>query len=226
MREKLLIQFLNEIEPTLDELYIVGDLFDFWCEYNTTIPKGFVRILGKLADLSDKGIAIKFFTGNHDMWMNGYFEKELNIPVYHKPISVAIGDKQFLIGHGDGLGPGDKGYKRLKKIFRNPFCQWLFRLIHPDIGIGIASYFSKRSRYANGEQLEKFESEEDEWLFQYAKRRLEHAHFDYFIFGHRHLPLDLKISENSRYVNLGDWLNYNSYAVFNGENLELKYYKP
>ncbi len=224
-RERLLLKFLTEIEHNAKELYIVGDLFDAWIEYKYAVPKGFVRVLGKLAELRDKGLPIHFFTGNHDLWMNGYFQEELDIPVYDEPITITLGDKKVLVGHGDGLGPNDKGYKRMKKIFRNPTCQWLFRQLHPDIGIRLASYFSRRSRYGGGEQLEKFEGAEKEWLYQYCQRKLETEQFDYFVFGHRHLPLDLELKGNSRYINLGDWLHYNTYAVFNGASLELKYYK-
>jgi len=226
VREKLLVKWLDEINPQAEEIYIVGDLFDFWFEYSRAIPKGFTRILGKLAELSDAGIPIHFFTGNHDVWMKGYFEKELNIPVYHNPVEKVIKGKKFYIAHGDGLGPGDYGYKMLKSVFRNSFCQWMFKWLHPDIGIRIADYWSKRSRYvsANGE-IEPFLGENKEWLMIYSRELLTKTHYDFLIFGHRHLVLDKPLGNGSRFINLGDWINYFTYAEFDGNSFELKYYK-
>ena len=224
-REKRLVKFLDQIAEDAAAIFVVGDLFDFWYEYKSVVPKGFVRILGKLASLTDNGIPIYFFVGNHDMWMSGYFEKELNIPVYFKEMPFEFNGKKFLIGHGDGLGPGDHGYKFIKKIFRNRVCQWFFGIIHPSIGIGLANYLSRKSRAATGQTDEHFLGEENEWLITYCKDVLQHQYFDYFIFGHRHLPIDFALPTSSRYINLGDWLRYDSYAVFDGEKLELKYYK-
>ncbi|MEX2589188.1 MAG: UDP-2,3-diacylglucosamine diphosphatase [Chitinophagales bacterium] len=224
-REIKLVQWFEHHETQAAAFYILGDLFDFWFEYSEVVPKGYVRILGKLADLRDKGIPVYFFTGNHDLWMFGYFEKELDIPVYKAPQRLEINNKKFLIGHGDGLGPEDHGFKRMKKIFTHPYCQKLFSFLHPDIGIKIANFWSRRSRLSNGEiPLETFNGKENEWLYCYADKKLEEEYFDYFIFGHRHLPLDLKVKNKSQYINLGDWLNYYSYAEFDGENLTLKYY--
>jgi len=223
-REKRIVQFLDGIKNDAKEIFIVGDLFDFWFEYKTVVPKGYIRILGKLAELTDAGIPIHFFVGNHDMWMRNYFQSELNIPVYFEPTSFEFSGKKFLIGHGDGLGPGDEGYKFLKKIFRNKICQSLFGIIPPVIGLGIANYFSKKSRIAASREPERFLGEENEWLIVYAKEVLKKEPYDYFIFGHRHLPIDFELNEKSRYINLGEWINYNSYAVFDGQNLELKYF--
>lgn len=223
-REKRLVKFLDHVAEDAAAIFVVGDLFDFWYEYKSVVPKGFVRILGKLATLTDSGIPIYFFVGNHDMWMNGYFEKELNIPVYFKEMPFEFNGKKFLIGHGDGLGPGDHGYKFIKKIFRNPVCQWLFGIIHPSIGIGLANYLSRKSRAATGQTDEHFLGEENEWLITYCKDVLQQQHFDYFIFGHRHLPIDFALPKSSRYINLGDWLRYDSYAVFDGENIQLQYF--
>lgn len=225
VREKRILQWLEMVEKDAQHIFLVGDIFDFWFEYKHAIPKGYTRLLGKLAQLTDKGIGISVFIGNHDMWMNGYFEEELNIPVYYEPQTYTLGTKSFYIGHGDGLGPGDHGYKFLKKIFRNPVCRWMFSAIHPSWGISLANYFSRKSRAKTGMELEKFLGEENEWLAIYSKEQLQLQHFDYFIFGHRHLPLDIKLAENSRYINLGDWINYFSYAVFDGTNVELKYFK-
>ncbi len=225
-REKRIVRFLSEIKEDAAAIFIVGDLFDFWYEYKKVVPKGFVRILGKLAELTDSGIPLYFFVGNHDMWMDGYFEKELNIPVFYEPQHFEFNGRQFLVGHGDGLGPGDEGYKFLKKIFRNKMCQWLFGILPPYIGMGIAHHFSKSSRAATGEDDARFLGEDKEWLISYCRDMLQQKHYDFFIFGHRHLPIDFRLNDNSRYINLGDWIRYNSYAVFDGQSLELKYYQP
>jgi UDP-2,3-diacylglucosamine hydrolase len=225
-REKRVVKFLDKTIEDAACIFIVGDLFDFWYEYRTVVPKGYVRILGKMATITDSGIPIYFFVGNHDMWMKGYFEKEMNIPVYFEPKEFEFNNKKFLIGHGDGLGPGDHGYKFIKKIFRSKFCQALFGLLPPAVGVGLANFLSSRSRAKTGQIDEKFLGEENEWLISYSKEVLQQQHYDYFIFGHRHLPIDFSLQNNSRYINLGDWIRYNSYAVFDGINLELKNYQP
>ncbi|MEO6406345.1 MAG: UDP-2,3-diacylglucosamine diphosphatase [Ferruginibacter sp.] len=224
LREKNIIRFLDEIEAEASEIFILGDLFDFWYEYKHVVPKGYVRILGKLASLSDKGIQLHFFVGNHDMWMRNYFQQELNMKVYHEPQEFVREGKRFLIGHGDGLGPGDKGYKFIKKIFRNPVAKWMFGMLPPSVGMGIAHFFSRKSRAQTGQTDETFLGEDKEWLVSYCKEKLKQTHFDFFIFGHRHLPLDIKLSDKSRYINLGDWIKYNSYAFFDGANISLLYY--
>jgi UDP-2,3-diacylglucosamine hydrolase len=225
LREKKIIRFLDEIKEDASHIFIVGDLFDFWYEYKKVVPKGYVRILGKLAELTDRGIKMFFFVGNHDMWMKDYFQKELNIPVYYEAAPFEFSGKKFLIGHGDGLGPGDQGYKMIRKIFRNPVCQWVFGILPPNLGMGIAHFFSRKSRAQTGKTDEVFLGEDKEWLVVHCKEVLKAQQFDYFIFGHRHLPLDISLGENSRYINLGDWIKYFSYAVFDGNSLQLLYYK-
>lgn len=220
-REKRIVSFLESIKKETAVLFIVGDLFDFWFEYRKVIPKGYVRILGKLAELRDAGIEIHFFVGNHDMWMSGYFEQELNIPVYYEPKLFEFNGKRFLVGHGDGLGPGDYGYKLLKKIFRNPICKWLFSLLPPFFGIGLASVMSKGSRSVTGETDAQFLGEDKEWLIIYCREQLKQDSYDYFVFGHRHLPIDFQLSPASRYINLGDWIRYYTYAVFDGTSMTL-----
>jgi UDP-2,3-diacylglucosamine hydrolase len=223
-REKRLVQFLDEIKNDAGEIFLVGDMFDFWYEYKKVVPKGYVRLLGKLAELSDAGVQLHFFVGNHDMWMKEYFQQELNMPVYYEPKEFERSGKKFLIGHGDGLGPGDHGYKRLKKIFRNPACQWLFGVLPPVIGVGLANYLSRRSRAQTGSAEEIFLGEDKEWLIIYCKDVLQKENFDFFVFGHRHLAIDYRLSKDSRYINLGDWIRYFTYAVFDGEKMELKSY--
>ena len=226
IREKLIVKWLDEIKVDAEEIYLMGDMFDFWYEYRHTAPKGFIRFLGKLAEIADSGIPITFFTGNHDMWMFEYLPKEIGVTIYREPIERTFNGKKFFLGHGDGLGPGDHGYKFIKKVFANKVCQWLFARIHPNFGMGMAHYWSHKSRASNGgENEEKFVGIDHEWLAIYAKEVLQKQYFDYFIFGHRHLPLNLQLTDKSTYINLGEWVTYNSYAVFDGNELQLKYYK-
>ena len=225
IREQKFVQWLDEIKADAEVLFLVGDLFDFWFEYKTVVPKGFVRVLGKLAELRDSGIEIHFFVGNHDLWMDDYFEKELNIPVYHEPKEFTFNNKTFLIGHGDGLGPGDFGFKRMKKVFTHPISKWLYRWLHPDIGVALAQHLSVKNKLISGEEDVVFLGEENEWLVQYSKEVLQTKHFNYFVFGHRHLPMTLEIGENSEYVNLGDWISYFTYGVFDGENFNILNFK-
>lgn len=223
-REERIVSWLNFIEPTCAELFLMGDVFDFWFEYTMVIPKGFIRLQGKLAQMADSGIKIYFFKGNHDMWVNDYFTKEIGIEIISDELIIERNGKKFYLHHGDGLGPGDGKYKFLRKIFRNHFCQWLFSILPPRIGLFIANGWSGNSRIASNKK-EVFLGNENEWLAIFAKEQLEKEHFDYFIFGHRHLPLDIQLNETSRYVNIGEWINYNSYGVFDGEDLSLSYYK-
>jgi len=215
-REIKFVKWLDEIKEDAAAIFLLGDLFDFWFEYKHVVPKGFVRTLGKLAEIRDSGIPVYFFVGNHDLWMKDYFQKELNIEVFRKPQEFEFNNKKFLIGHGDGLGPGDQGYKRMKKIFKNPFSQWLYRWLHPDLGVPLGQYFSVKNKAISGEEDIEFQGEEKEWLIQYCRRKLESKHYDYLIFGHRHLPLEIDLNGNSTYINLGDWINFYTYAVFDG----------
>ena len=226
-REQLIVSWLNFIEPTCSELFLIGDIFDFWFEYGHVVPKGFVRILGKLAELSDNGIELIIFTGNHDMWMFGYLKSELNASIYRNPVEFEVvsgaATRSFLIGHGDGLGPGDQVYKLLKRIFANSFFQLLFRIVHPDVGMWIATEWSKKSRIANvNKGEERFMGEDKEWLLHYCKHVEAVRHHDFYVFGHRHLPLDLRVNVNSRYVNLGEWVTQQTFAEFDGQDLLLK----
>jgi len=224
IREKKFVHWLDTVKKDAEAIFLLGDLFDFWFEYKKAVPKGFVRVLGKLAELRDNGIQIHFFVGNHDLWMRDYFETELNIPVYYKPKVFLINNKTFFIGHGDGLGPEDKAYKRMKKVFTSPISKWFFRWLHPDIGIRFAQYISIENKLISGEENVKFLGEEKEWLIQYCKRKLTEKHYDYFVFGHRHLPLEIPLSKTSKYINTGDWITHFSYAVFENKQMLLKKY--
>ncbi|HEX5552173.1 MAG TPA: UDP-2,3-diacylglucosamine diphosphatase [Chitinophagaceae bacterium] len=223
-REQAIVRWLDAAQTDAAHIFLVGDIFDFWFEYKKVIPKGYTRLLGKLAELSDKGIGVSVFTGNHDMWMDGYFEEELHIRVFTDPQAFRIADKRFFIAHGDGLGPGDRWYKLMKKVFRSKLCRALFAALHPGWGIAIANTFSKQSRLMTEEQT--FLGEDREWLVQFSKDKLKEEHFDYFIFGHRHLPLDIPLSGGSHYLNLGDWLHHYSYAVFDSDQTVLCYSRP
>jgi UDP-2,3-diacylglucosamine hydrolase len=226
-REKLIVRWIESIEHDAQVLFLVGDIFDFWFEYNHAVPRGFVRLLGKLAQLADRGVELVVFTGNHDMWMSGYLTDELGASIYRNPVHFefvtydGIGS-QVLVGHGDGLGPGDKTYKFLKQVFENSFFQFVFRIVHPDVGIWIAKEWSKRSRLANvNKGEERFMGEDKEWLLHYCKEVEQRQHFDLYIFGHRHLTLDLRVAENSRYINLGEWVNLQTFATYDGKNIAL-----
>lgn len=223
-RENLLVEWLTMAEQDATEIFLVGDLFDFWFEHKYTAPKGFIRFLGKLASICDKGIPVHVFTGNHDMWMYDYLEKEIGVKIYRAPIRRTFNGKSFLIGHGDGLGPGDHKYKFLKKFFASSICQWLYARLHPNFAFGFANYLSRSSRASTGKKDEVFKGEENEWLLIYCKEIAAKEKINFFVFGHRHLPLELKVNEKSMYYNLGEWLNYNSYGVFEGEQFTLKYF--
>ncbi len=220
LREDKIVRWLKSIQSDASEIFLVGDIFDFWFEYASVVPKGFVRLQGAIAALTDAGIKVHFFKGNHDMWMFNYFQKELGVELHSDPIERIFNGKKFLIGHGDGLGPGDYSYKFLKQIFTSKVCQWLFARIHPNFGVGLAHAWSQRSRVVH-DKKEKFLGEENEWLAIYAKEQLKKTHFDYFIFGHRHLPLNIDLTNESKYVNLGEWIHASTYACFDGQALSL-----
>jgi len=225
IREDRIVRWLTAIESTCSELFLMGDIFDFWFEYSKVIPKGYIRLQGKLASMSDAGIKIYFFKGNHDMWVNDYFTKEMGIEIVSDELIIHRGGKSFYLHHGDGLGPGDANYRILRKIFRNPVCRWLFSMLPPTIGLGIANGWSLKSRSVNTRVEEVFLGEEEEWLAIYSREVLKKQHYDYFIYGHRHLPMIIDLGNNSQYFNIGEWFGFNSYAVFDGEELSLKYFE-
>lgn len=221
-REKRVCRWLDSIKGDAAAVYLVGDIFDFWYEYTHTIPKGSTRLLGKIAELTDAGIPVHFFVGNHDLWMKDYFTVELNVTVHHQPLEFTANGKRFYVTHGDGLGPGDRKYKILRWFFANKVCQWFFSRLHPNFAFYIAKKSSKRQKEVTGNQDEQFLGEENEWLFLYCRDVLQSKAVDYFVFGHRHLPLDLDVDGKARYINLGEWFNYNTYAVFDGHTLSLR----
>ena len=223
-REDRFIRWMDEIKADAQIIFLMGDLFDFWHEWKYVVPKGYIRVLGKIAELKDSGIEIYFFVGNHDLWMKNYFQEELDIPVFFEKQYFEINNRQFLLAHGDGLGPGDKGYKRMKKVFTNPLAQWAFRWLHPDIAMRIANYMSQKNKMISGDEDKQFLGEDKEFLILYSKEKLKTEKINYFVYGHRHLPMVLDLSPDSKYVNLGDWISYFTYGVFDGNSFALKTY--
>jgi|TARA_B110000495_G_scaffold200327_1_gene215345 UDP-2,3-diacylglucosamine hydrolase len=217
-REKMVISWLSSIEKDAKAIYLLGDIFDFWFEYKKVVPKGFVRLLGKLADLIDKGIDIHYVVGNHDMWMNDYLEQEIGLKLHFQEFIINEDNKLIFLGHGDGLGKGDYTYKLLKVIFSSNICKWLFSRLHPNFGISLGQAWSNKSK----KRQEKLVNEDKEILAGYCKEQQKNNPVDYYVFGHRHIPIDVKIDERCRYINLGDWIHHNTYAVYSDQKLELK----
>ncbi len=222
-REKKFVEWLEHIEKDAGALFLVGDIFDFWFDYRHAVPRNFTRTLGQLARMADKGIKLFFFFGNHDMWIKDYFARETGMEIIPDDAEVLINGTKIYIAHGDGLGPGDKNYKRLKKLFRHPVAQWLYRWLHPDIGIPLAGSFSRMSRQSSNPKISRFRGPDKEHLIIHSRKILENEHFDYFIFGHRHHTVTYELKPGSVYVNLGDWIQYFSHAEFvPGVGIKLK----
>jgi UDP-2,3-diacylglucosamine hydrolase len=224
-REKRLVSWLDEIKPSAAEIYLLGDIFDFWHEYKHVVPKGFTRFLGKLAELADAGTRLHFFTGNHDIWAYGYFGTELGARIYHKPLRCELLGYRFFLAHGDGLGPGDYGYKLLKGIFRNRILQFMFSRLHPNFALWLGHTWSKNSRYSKGIVAEDFAGEDGELQLVFAKQLLLKEHFDFILFGHRHIPWDIQMGNKTRVINLGDWIYSFTYGVLDENGFELKQYQ-
>lgn len=221
-REIRIVDWLNHIQPNCAELFLVGDLFDFWFEYKLVVPKGFVRLQAKIAEFTDAGIPVHFFHGNHDLWQFGYFEKELGVQVHTKPIERVFEGTRFYIGHGDGLGPKQTRFKLILAMYRNYFFQRLFAFFHPSIGIGLANWFSHKSKQKTFDGNFNFYGE-SEFLIQHCRSLQKQGNeANYFVFGHRHLPMVFDLGSKQKYVNLGDWIGFNTYAVFDGTELKLE----
>ena len=225
-RERKLVAWLDSIANDVSELFLMGDVFDFWFEYKTVVPKGYVRLLGKLTAMADSGIRIHLFKGNHDLWAFNYLEKEIGIQLHRKPEILEFSGKKFFLAHGDGLGPGDNGYKFIKSIFENRFNQFLFKWVHPDIGLRMGLFFSRRSRIANvaREQRDDYKLEiEKEMLYTFSKETsAQNPTIDYFVFGHRHVPVDMALNDKTRLILLGDWITNFTYAKFDGNQFLLE----
>lgn len=225
-QERRLVRFLDSIKNKAAAVYLLGDMFDFWSEYRYVVPKGFTRFLGKLSELTDMGVEVHFFTGNHDLWTYGYLEKECGVIMHRQSLTTEIYGKVFYLAHGDGLGDRDIKYKMLRGIFHSPTCQMLFRAIHPRWGMWLGLNWAKHSRLkrANGKEP-PYMGEDKEELVTFTKKYLKtHPDIDYFIFGHRHIELDLMLTHKTRMLILGDWIWQFTYAVFDGEHIFLEEY--
>ncbi len=220
-RERLFVQWLDNAAKDAAAIYLLGDIFDFWYEYKKVAPRGFVRTLGKIAELTDKGTPIYFFTGNHDIWVYDYLPSETGVTVYHQPIIKTIEGKKFFLGHGDGLDPKEKGYLILKRFFTSKTAQFLYSRLHPNFAFWIGHKWAKHSRLAKGTEPEVSKGPDFETCVSFAKQYVKKEHIDFFIFGHRHVMMDEQLNENSRLLILGEWINYFSYAVFDGKELKL-----
>lgn len=209
-----------------NEIFLLGDVFDFWFEYKRVVPKGFVRLLGTLASITDRGIPITIFRGNHDMWMFDYLEKECGVKLVSDELVIDRNGKKFFLHHGDGLGPGDRMYKFIRAVFRSGWAQWLFARLHPNFGMALGYALSRRSRISQTDQYEKYMGDEKEFITQFCKDRSAEGPYDFMIFGHRHLELDIQVNGYCRYINLGEWVHGRTYAVFDGQDVQLKTWEP
>jgi UDP-2,3-diacylglucosamine hydrolase len=220
-REKKVVSWLNAIAPEAKEIYLLGDIFDFWWEYRLVIPRGFTRFLGALSSITDSGIPVHFFTGNHDMWIGDYLSDECGLTVHTGPLIAVFDNKKFYLAHGEGLGTRNPFYKILLSIFHNRFLRVLYSSIHPSIGVGIGHKWSINSRLGK-DHAREFLGEENEDLIRYVRAFLEKDNIDYFIFGHRHLELKYTLQEGVEIVFLGDWIKKGSFAEWDGSVLNLR----
>lgn len=220
VREKRFVKWLETIRHDASEIYLLGDIFDYWYEYKKVVPRGFTRLLGKISEITDSGIPIHYFTGNHDISIYDYLPLETGVTVQYKPLRKTLNGLTFFMAHGDGLDPADKTYRRIRRIYVNPTFQWFFSKLHPNFTIWFAHKWSYSSR--SSKMLPGFKGEENESMIQYARELFIKEDIDFFIFGHRHIPLDFPLNEKSRLIYLGDWLTHFTYAVLDGKDLELK----
>ena len=225
-QERRLVRFLDSIKDKAAAIYLLGDMFDYWNEYEYVVPKGFTRFLGKISELTDNGVEVHFFTGNHDIWTYGYLEQECGVILHRKPLMIDIYGKVFYLAHGDGLGDPDSKFKLLRQLFHNHTCQILFNAIHPRWGMWLGLTWAKNSRLKRADGKEApYMGEDKEYLVKYTKQYMQtHTDIDYFIYGHRHIELDLMLSRKSRMMIIGDWIWQFTYVVYDGEYLFLEEY--
>ena len=225
-QERRLVRFLDSIKHKAAAIYLLGDMFDFWNEYRYVVPKGYTRFLGKISELTDMGVEVHFFTGNHDLWTYGYLEEECGMIVHRKPVTTEIYGKLFFIAHGDGLGDPDKKFKFLKWMFHNRTCQRLLNAFHPRWGMWLGLNWAKHSRLKHADGKEPpYMGENREHLVLFTKDYIKsHPNIDYFIYGHRHIELDLMLSRKSRMMIIGDWIWQFTYVVYDGEHIFLEEY--
>ncbi len=225
-QERRLVRFLDSIKTKAAAVYFLGDMFDFWDEFRYVVPKGYTRFLGKVSELTDMGVEVHFFTGNHDIWTYGYLEQECGMTVHTRPVTTEIYDKVFYLAHGDGLGDPDAKFRFLRRIFHSRTCQILFNALHPRWSMWLGLTWAKHSRLKRADGKEPpYMGEDKEYLVRYAREYMQgHRDIDYFLFGHRHIELDLALSRKTRMMILGDWITQFTYAVFDGEHLFLEEY--
>ncbi|WP_106832292.1 UDP-2,3-diacylglucosamine diphosphatase [Parabacteroides pacaensis] len=226
--EKKLVRWLDFIKQNASAIYFLGDMFDYWFEYKYVVPKGFIRFLGKVAELADSGIEIHFFIGNHDIWMFDYLPKETGAIIHREPLTIDLLGKRFFLGHGDEVDDRSLSFRFIRALFRNKFCQWLYAGIHPRWTMGFAYAWSLHSRRSGLQQKEKdkYEGEDAEYLVSFAKDYLKtHPDINFFIFGHRHIMLDLMLTRSSRLLIAGDWMKLFSYIEWDGETLILEQFE-
>jgi len=223
-REKLFVNWLDEASKDASEIFLMGDIFDFWYEYKKVAPRGFVRTLGKIAELTDKGITVHFFTGNHDLWVYDYLPSETGVILHREPFETIIDGKTFFLAHGDGFDPEEKGYLMLKRLFTSKTAQFFFSRLHPNFAFWVGHNWAKNSRLSRGLNPEICLDIKEEAVVKFAKKYLVENHVDFFVFGHRHILIEEDLTPKSKLVILGEWINYFSFAVFNGDQLELKKY--
>ncbi|MDR2556665.1 MAG: UDP-2,3-diacylglucosamine diphosphatase [Bacteroidales bacterium] len=227
-REIKFVKWVKQHSEEMGALFLLGDIFDYWFEYRYVVPKGYTRFFGAMAKLIDSGVNVYFFGGNHDSWTKGYFEKEIGMIVFKDTVQATINGKTFLLGHGDGLGPSDYGYKLLKWVFEARLNRTFFAWLHPWVGYLLATGFSRGSRKANQlkSNRQELEQNKNNNISTYIEKTLEKEYFDYFIFAHRHWPLvrefKSKDGKVSKYLNTGDWLSHYSYGVYDGNDLLLE----
>ena len=226
--EKKLVRWMDSIKADCEALYLLGDMIDFWFEHKLVVPKGYARFFGKIAEFTDSGIPVYWFTGNHDIWLFNYVQKELGVIVYNDALEIVLHGKKFYMAHGDGLGDPSLQFRILRKIFHNRFCEILFGTLHPRLSIGFGLAWAKRSRLKREKEPEVYLGEDNEYLIQFAKahavKSRENA-ADFYVFGHRHILLDLMISSKSRVIILGDWIHHFSYGEFDGKDFRLKIFE-
>lgn len=220
-REKKVVRWLESVAPDAKEIYLLGDIFDFWWEYKLVVPRGYTRFLGSISKITDSGIPVHFFTGNHDMWVRDYLSSECGMIIHTAPVTTSFGDRVFHLAHGEGLGSNSIAYKILLSIFRNRPLRVMYSALHPWIGVGFGHRWSLSSRLGKG-IMKEYMGEDKEDLMKYARSVLAKEKIDYFVFGHRHLARKFPFDSGSEIVFLGDWIKQGSYAVWDGNTLEFK----
>ncbi len=226
-QERRLVRFLDDIKNKAGAVYMLGDMFDFWYEWRRVVPRGFTRFLGKISELTDLGVEVHYFIGNHDIWAFDYLNRECGVVLHREPLTTELYGKEFFIAHGDGMGDPKKSFHIIRSIFHNKTCQWMFsRLLHPNVAMRFGLTWARHSRLKREEGEEPpYMGEDKEYLVLFTKEyKKTHPNIDFFIYGHRHIELDLVLSRDTRMLVLGDWITQFTYARWDGEHLTLANY--